>query len=151
MKILITTLLTIFTLSLHAQDSIPFQKTKSNLVVVTVKLNGIDANFLVDCGSEYTIVSSKFEYVYRYYKIEGSNKSITSGFDGDGNSTTEVMNAKIELLGTKIDTQIVELSSEDLLIAASHRTRSNIIGIIGVNDIKKLGLIIDFSKSILRR
>jgi hypothetical protein len=135
------------------QDSskivIPFLKTdKSSLVIVPLSLNGKFSYFLVDCGSELTILEKSQSDLFGF-SIDDDENTENADWSGNSVSVSKAKYATIMIGNIKIWDNIKVANVRNLLGGISARVHANIVGIIGSDILKKNHLMIDYSNMTL--
>lgn len=152
MKLLFLLLISSSTLFAAPKDStitrtsIPFEKNTlvSSLIVIQGQLNGKNAYFLVDCGSEATILAKSQEQVFGFVSSEDNNNS---NVDWSGNAVPMCWaeHAKILVGGIEYNRNIHSADIDNLLANVSRRSGRNVIGILGADFLSHNHLVIDYS------
>jgi predicted aspartyl protease len=159
MKKLILALLMVLTLftatakqpidSTHASTSISIAfkaNAHSSLVVVPLTLNGHVAYFLVDCGSEMTILEQSTADAFGF-SIDDSEDAANIDWSGHSVAVNNAKYATIQIGDIKAGTDIKVANIRALLGAISGRVKANIVGIVGADTLKKYHLVIDYSNN----
>lgn len=147
MKKLIILALVLVSLAGYCQSvNVPFKVCpKSSLLIVGVNLNGHYTSFLVDCGSELTIVDRSQKKLFGFTESgaddEGSSNSDWSGHSVD---VSNAVNATIEIGTLHITDGIRIADVRKLLGGISATVCANVTGIIGSNTLRQNGLVIDY-------
>jgi hypothetical protein len=135
--------------STRSQLQVPFVETgKCNLIVVKCQLNGMEGYFLVDCGSEITIINRSMERIYGFAEGIVDNKENT---DWSGTSIDIYYGKKVDIVmgSVEIKDNVRIADIDNLLSSVGKRTHKNVIGIIGSDVLKSNHLIIDYTTNSL--
>lgn len=132
-------------------NSIPFLKLSSpqcKLVVVRATLNGYSGRFLVDCGSELTVIS---QHMAGVYKFKVGVQLLDDNADWSGTSVTmyHAEKAALKIGEGSAFTTIQTADIDGLLGPLISRTGVQIIGIIGADALRANHLVIDFETNTL--
>jgi hypothetical protein len=117
---------------------------KSSLVVALLTLNGHYACFLVDCGSEMTILEQSQADLFGF-SIDTDDNSENTDWSG---SSVEVRTAKyavIQIGAIRVFDGIKAAHVRGMLVVISARFSANVIGIIGADVLRKYHLVIDYA------
>ena len=129
--------------------SIPFKPSSSSaLVVVPLQLNGHLAYFLVDCGSEMTILEQSTADAFGF-SIDTDNDSQNVDWSGNSVNVSTAKYATIQIGSLKIGQDLKVANIRNLLGAISARVKANVIGILGANFLKQYHLVVDYSTGTL--
>jgi hypothetical protein len=138
-------------LYLQAQDTIPFlQNRPSCLPIVQLRLNGQIAFFLLDTGSEITIINSSVRNRFNFLVKESSGESDNIDWSGNSIEVKDVLSATLQV-GSAIITTGLRTADLDLLLRqVGSRTRVNVVGILGSDILRRAALVVDYAHNMLR-
>lgn len=124
----------------------------ANKPIIRAELNGEEAFFLVDTGSELSIldtqVSSDYHFAVRELPDMWAIHSIS--FNGHTRRMQGVDVVKLSFGETRIKTRWYGSEMTELVRSIRKKTGINIVGIIGSDIMKKYGFQIDFSEQVIR-
>ena len=136
---------------LQAQDTIPFLKSRSScLPIVQLKLNGQIAYFLLDSGSEITVINSSVKNQFNFLVKESSGENNNIDWSGNSIEVKDVLSATLDVGSTIITTGLRTAELDPLLRQVGSRTRVNVVGILGSDILRRAALVVDYSHNMLR-
>jgi hypothetical protein len=150
MTTLYAAFLLILSSSLQAQDTIPFLRNRpSCLPIVQLKLNDQIAYFLLDTGSELTVINSSEKNRFTFL-VKETGESNNIDWSGNSIEVHDVLCATLTVGSTIITTGLKTADLNTLLRQIGSRTRVNIVGILGSDILRRAGLVVDYSHNMLR-
>ena len=155
MKHLLIFALSLVTLTSQANqpgDSItviPFHlRGTCSLVTVPVILNGIECSFLIDSGSELSILDESQASVFNFNIVPGDeDKSTNTDWSGRPVNLSYASGATAKLGNINLKNCFRAADLDNLLATVSRRTGKNVVGIIGADVLSRYGLVIDYKNS----
>jgi hypothetical protein len=134
-----------------ASTVVPFNhRAGCNLIVVSVTLNGIETSFLVDCGSEVSVLATSQAEVFRYNIVEGDDTQNTD-WSGKPVNLSYASSAVVKLGNITLKNCFRAADLDALLATVSKRTGKNVVGIIGSDILARYGLVIDFKNQCIHQ
>jgi len=115
-----------------------------SLVTVPVILNGIECSFLVDCGSEVSVLATSQAETFHYHVVSGEDTQNTD-WSGKPINLSYVSGVTAKLGGITLKNCFRAADLDNLLATVSRRTGKNVVGIIGADVLSRYHLVIDFS------
>ncbi|WP_018360407.1 aspartyl protease family protein [Porphyromonas macacae] len=125
---------------------IPFTRM-GRLIIVKASINGIEKDFILDSGSGFTIINSK--YMEKDTTTDaGTNKTVLSSAKGvhdESLSGTNIVKASIDFYGTRVDEQ--DMLTHDI----SHLEIDGrpIYGLIGHDLLRKYDVLYDYDRKVI--
>jgi hypothetical protein len=118
--------------------------------IVEATLNGQKAYFLLDTGSDITMLNKeeRNKYGYKLYARENENHAAV-GIGGKTAALTSIYRVHLKLGSTRIVTKYLAYDMSDLVRAIDQSTGVKISGIIGSDAMKRYGVIIDYKKRVV--
>ena len=138
MKWILILLLFISCAPVSTVDNMKF--VDKELIVVNIKLNGVNERFLVDTGSSSSYISTEFLKTKRCFKLNERTSSYASATTVVEFKTTKV---KVVIYG---ETYIMNTIS---LYALNKSIDFPVVGILGSDFLRRNKLIIDYNKRII--
>jgi len=130
-----------------ASTVVPFHLRPScSLIVVSVELNGIQTSFLVDCGSEISVLATSQAEIFHYQIVTGDDIQNTD-WSGRPVNLSYASGATAKLGGITLKNCFRAADLDNLLATVSRRTGKNVVGIIGADVLSRYGLVIDYKNS----
>lgn len=128
---------TLVTLDMMTQDDKP---------LVNVRINGQNAYFLVDTGSDVSLLFSEYKVAFDFQTKEGipsGLKSIT-GVQGRSVALQRTYHARVEAEGCYFPVRFPALQGGRYLEVVAKNSELQIVGIIGVDLMRQLKMQIDY-------
>lgn len=118
--------------------------------IVEVMLNGQKAYFLLDTGSDITMLNKdeKNKYGFKLYIRENENHAAV-GIGGKTAGLTSIYQVHLKLGSTRIVTNYLAYDLSAIVRAIDQSTGVKISGIIGSDAMKRYGIIIDYKKRVI--
>ena len=110
------------------------------LIVVNIKMNGVNERFLVDTGSSSSYISTEFLKTKRKFNLNERTASYASATSYIEYKTTKV---KVTLFGESYWFNTISL------YALNRSLGNGVIGILGSDFLRRNKLIIDYNKRII--
>lgn len=147
MKALLITLGLIISMALNSQvvEHIKMKSSKKPIVLATV--NGQKGYFLVDTGSDISIINSQVleKYNLEEIKVHGDHKRAI-GFNGTQTNVMKIKNVNM-LIGDNFDhNQFYSFNLTCIVKSIEAKTNLRITGIIGTDLLMKYNCVIDYSQ-----
>ncbi len=117
--------------------------------LVQARINGQNAYFLVDTGSDISLLFAEFQEVFGFQTNDGSPsglKSIT-GVQGRSVALQRTYNARVEAEGCFFPIRFPALEGGRYLEVVKKNSELRIVGIIGVDLMRQLKVQIDYSRN----
>jgi len=129
--------------------SIPFHlRGTCSLITVPVILNGIECSFLIDSGSELSILDESQASVFNFNIVPGDeDKSTNTDWSGQAVRLDYASSAVVKMGGITLKNFFRSADLDNLLATVSRRTGKNVVGIIGADVLSRYGLVIDYKNS----
>ena len=128
-----------FVAKIHRQDFLP---------IVECSLNGKKGFFILDTGASVTILDSRVAKQYGFYVDKFDSQPLT-GFGGRESEIRNAYNTTLILNQTILPKKCVAQDLSHVADAIQHNAGVQVIGVIGVDNMKALGLKIDLKNQIL--
>lgn len=145
-KLLLILVLSLMIFSCENKNEIPNSikfNTSSGLPIIKAKLNGKNANFLLDTGASMSVVDSSM--VSRYnFKIHRSTDMTVSGLGGT-KKLYHVSNARLYYNGQPMYVRFKSTNMRNI------RLNVKVIGVLGSDYLIQNKLIIDYKNKVLRK
>lgn len=128
---------TLVTLDMMAQDEKP---------LISVRINGQDAYFLVDTGSDVSLLFAEYKVAFDFQTKDGTPsglKSIT-GVQGRSVALQRTYHARVEAEGCYFPVRFPALQGGRYLEVVAKNNKLQIVGIIGVDLMRQLKMQIDY-------
>ena len=129
--------------------TIPFHlRANCSLIVITCKVNGINASFLFDTGSEISVLDQSQAATFHFDVVENDDPdSKNTGWGGIGGTSklNYADHVLVQLGSIQLKNCFKCADLDAVLSAVSNRTGRNVVGIIGADILSKYHLIIDFT------
>lgn len=118
--------------------------------IVEGMLNGRRAFFLLDTGSDLTVLNSKDAkgYDFKVLYIQAA-AYVVSSFGGTRSDILSAWDARIQLGTQEIKAEIHSYDISNIVESLHKHSKVRISGIIGSNIMKKYGFQIDYSKKLV--
>ena len=124
---------------------IPFTKME-NLIIVKASVDGVERNFILDSGSGFTILNSK--YTEKDTTDTEANQTVLStakGVHNESLSGTNLIRTSVNFYGIRVDGQdMLTLDISHLELDGRH-----IYGLIGYDFLSKYDVLYDYSKNVV--
>lgn len=117
--------------------------------LVQARINGQNAYFLVDTGSDISLLFAEFQEVFGFQTNDGSPsglKNIT-GVQGRSVALQRTYNARVEAEGCFFPIRFPALEGGRYLEVVKKNSELRIVGIIGVDLMRQLKVQIDYSRN----
>lgn len=131
---------TVIELDMMSQDDKP---------LVSARINGQTAYFLVDTGSDISLLFAEFKDAFGFQTNSlspGGLKSLTA-VQGNSMSLQRTYNARVQAEGCFFPMRFPALQGGRYLEVVEQNTALKIVGIIGVDMMKQLKVQIDYSRN----
>lgn len=115
--------------------------------IVKAMLNGKEAYFLLDTGSDLSILNTQLSEDYRFATTELPDiwQVYSIGLQGNTGKMMGIGAAKVYLGDTRIRTRWLGADMQALTNSIRKKTRIKIVGIIGSDVMKKYEFVIDYA------
>lgn len=117
--------------------------------LVRARINGQNAYFLVDTGSDISLLFAEFQQAFGFQTNDGAPsglKSIT-GVQGRSVALQRTYNARVEAEGCFFPIRFPALEGGRYLKVVEKNSELRIVGIIGVDLMRQLKVQIDYSRN----
>lgn len=117
--------------------------------IVEARLNGKSAYFLIDTGSDISILNKddRHEYGFRLFTQKADNHNsvgVGVGVGGKTSAFIDTHRVQLELGSTRINTRYMAYDLSAIVQGIHKNTGIEIAGIIGSDVMKRYGIIVDF-------
>jgi hypothetical protein len=131
---------TVVELDMMSQDDKP---------LVSARINGQNAYFLVDTGSDISLLFAEFQDSFGFHTNEGAPAGLRSitGVQGRSVALQRTYNARVEAEGCFFPIRFPALEGGRYLEVVKENSELRIVGIIGVDLMKQLKVQIDYSRN----
>jgi len=134
----------------HAQTTIELDMmSQDEKPLISVQINGQTAYFLVDTGSDISLLFAEFQDAFGFQTNDGipsGLKSIT-GVQGETQALQRTYNARVEAKGCYFPLRFPALEGGRYLEVVKKNSSLRIVGIIGVDLMRQLKVQIDYSRN----
>lgn len=118
--------------------------------IIETTLNGKKAYFLLDTGSDITMLNKHDGKKYGFKLLLRENESHAAiGIGGKTADISSVYKVQLELGSTRINTRYLAYDMSDIVRAIAQDTGVEISGIIGSDAMKRYGIIIDYKNKVV--
>lgn len=148
MKLLLTTLAIVIYLNVFAQNVIHLEmKSLKYKPIIEATINGAKAYFIVDTGSDISILDKSILKAFNVQEIRLSNQNKKAmGFNGAVVDIARVKNAQVNLGDCFVHNTFYTLNLKSLVDSIERKTDVNISGILGADLLIKYNCIIDYDQ-----
>ncbi len=113
--------------------------------IVEAKINGIKAYFLVDTGSDVTIVNKKAAKKFNFGLVEHNDPNLSiAAFGNNPHALLKVSGVKLTFDSNTIRSKVYAFDINNIVRSIYTKTRVKISGIIGSDIMKKYAFNIDY-------
>lgn len=134
----------------HAQTMVELDMmSQDNKPLISVRINGQSAYFLVDTGSDISLLFAEFQESFGFqtnHGVPSGLKSIT-GVQGKSVALQRTYNARVEAEGCFFPIRFPALEGGRYLQVVKKNSELQIVGIIGVDLMRQLKVQIDYSNN----
>ena len=118
--------------------------------IIEATLNGKKAFFLLDTGSDLTLLNKEEidKYGFKIFMRENESHAAV-GIGGMTNEITSAYKVHLELGSTRIITNYLAFDMSELVNAIDKSSGVEISGIIGSDAMKRYGIIIDYKNKVI--
>lgn len=118
--------------------------------IVEATLNGQKAYFLLDTGSDITMLNKDEKNKYGFkLRIRENENHAAVGIGGKTTELTSVYQVHLKLGSTRIVTSYLAYDMSDIIQAIDQNSGVKISGIIGSDAMKRYGIIIDYKNKVV--
>ncbi len=146
--ILISCLLVTGNLLGQSPNSIEIVSLKSKPIVVGY-LNGKKAYFLLDTGSDLTIINKNAARKYGFKLITNYNNKLIEGLGSTNTEIKRVGGIFLKMNDAHINTKFYAFNLNNIVRSLELKTQKQIVGIIGSDVMKKYNFSIDFGNKLV--
>ena len=113
--------------------------------IVELMLNGQKSSFLVDTGSDITILNLKDAKKYDFKTVLREGRHQVTGMGGGSSSMSETWDVILGTKGRRFLSSFLSYDLSTIVRSIRNKTGLTISGILGADVMKKYGFIIDFA------
>lgn len=117
--------------------------------IIEATLNGKKAYFLLDTGSDITMLSKHDDKKYGFKLLVRDENHAALGIGGKTAGMTSAYQVRLELGTTRINTRYLAHDLSAIAQAIEKDTGLSISGIIGSDAMKRYGIIIDYKNRVI--
>lgn len=117
--------------------------------IVSGYINGKKAYFLLDTGSDLTIVNSADAKKYGFKLISSDRDKLVEGLGSSSTGIKRAANIHLKMNESRINTKFFAFDLTNIIRSLRLRTHIKIVGIIGSDVMKKYNFNIDYGKKLV--
>lgn len=119
---------------------------RSGQPIVSVEVNGKEAFFLVDTGSDITCIEKGYAKRFGFKYRKSPSRQIITGINSMGSTHFTVYGAELRMCNVRLYTKIKALDIKQIIESIYWDTGVRITGIIGSDIMKQYNFVIDYRK-----
>ena len=140
----------LFLPAIQAQTTIELDMmSQDDKPLVSARINGRTAYFLVDTGSDISLLFAEFQEAFGFQTNAGAPSGLKkiTGVQGRSMPLQRTYNARVEAEGCYFPLRFPALEGGRYLEVVKKNTQLRIVGIIGVDLLRQLKVQIDYSRN----